>query len=673
MLQWMHNKFILVLKIAMTTIVFSLAIFSSPRLAKAQSIADPNSNLQTGVQVIQEPLGLPATDIRLIIAKIIRVALSLLGIIALLLILYAGFLWMTAGGNDEQIASAKKVMFNTVIGLAIILSAYAIVSFVIYRLTEATTGNGPTTGPSLEAPLVQNFQGSGALGQIIKDHYPARDQADVPRNTRIVVSFRRPVKMDSIVEDTTGDGIFGNCKTTVSNWYADCDRLKNVNDSLINIKQASSSASIAGAVVLGSVSTENNVSGVYTIMIKPITDTANPSGGYLGSPNEPVAYIVHLGPQILIDDAANNNPSVFTATVLGNNYYEWRFGTSVALDISPPTVESVFPGPNTSEDKNTVVQINFSEPMDPIGITGKFNAESEDYYLDGRNIFLKSDNSTIPLGNFSLTNGYRTLEFVPGQECGVNSCGNKIFCLPVCDKASANCSRDNYELLLRAAKTIAPNSFEAQPFSGIVDLAGNALDGNRNNIPNNAPGTDPVFPNQKQPDNYFWNFAIVNEIDVSAPYITHIVPGIDAQNISRNQELSLTFNKRMRADSMYNIALEEKPIQSVPIWRVPFSTFSSDNSTYTRLSHGPFLDAARHYYFTFVSSTVEDLHFNCFYPGRGPRAAVYPNTIVSAPCEDANPQNCCQVITEQNSSFCCNGAVGASASACFDYLRQTSL
>lgn len=674
MLQWSQEKFIRITKIAMLTIVFSLAIFSFPNKVAAQTATGSASSLQTGIEVIEQPLGLPATDIRLVVARIIRVALGLLGIVALVLILYAGFLWMTAGGNEEQIATAKKFMLNTVIGLAVILSAYAIVSFVISKLVDATGGeNLGNAGGALDAPIFENFEGSGALGQIIKDHYPAREQANVPRNARIVVTFRQPIKMDSIVDDTTGDGVFGNCRTTVENWFNDCDRLKNLSDNLINIKPVGSGQSLVGAVVLGAESTENNITGVYTIVIKPITDAASPAGGYLGSATEPVSYRVRLGPGMLLDDAANNNPSVFRSSILGNNYYEWGFTNSTALDITPPTVESVFPDRNSAQDKNSIIQINFSEPVDPIGLTGQFNVQSNYYYIDGQNIFLRSDNSTIPQGSFNLVNGYRTLEFTPSLVCGQNACGNPLYCLPVCDKTGASCTEDDYEVLLRAARTINPNSFEAQPFSGVVDLAGNALDGNRNGIANNVTTTLPVFPGQKQPDNYFWNFSIADQIDDSAPYIQNITPGIDAENIVRDQELSMTFSERMRADSMYNIGIEEQPTHQVPIWRVPSVKFNADGTTYTRLGHGPFLDANRQYYFTVVSSTVEDVHFNCFYPGKGPRYTVFPDTTVSPDCSESNPQNCCQVVTAQNSSFCCNGSAGAGIPACLNYLRQNSL
>lgn len=675
MLQWMQIKFISIFKAATLTTLFLLAVFCflAPRAAQAQSVADPGSELRTGVQIIEQPLGLPATDIRLVVARIIRAALGIIGIVVLVLMLYGGFLWMTAGGNEEQISTAKKVLLNTVIGLAIILSAYAIVSFVISQLVGATTGTGSAPDAGFGAPVSQNFSGSGALGQIVKDHYPARDQTNVPRNVRIVVTFRRPLKVDSFVDDTTGDGVFGNCRTTVENWYNDCDRLKSVDDNFINIKRADSGEKIFGAVVLASATTEDGIAGVYSIVVKPIINSGIPDGGYLGSPTEAVSYSVRLGAGMLLDDPANDNPSAFGSQILGNNYYEWQFGNGTALDTAPPRVIDVFPARGAAEASNSVLQINFSEPIDPVGIQGNFNTNPDHYYLDGQNIFLKSGNSTAPLGSFSLTNGYRTLEFTPARECGRNACGGKIYCLPVCDKPGATCTEDSYEVLVRAARVLDSSSFAAQPFSGVSDLAGNALDGNRNNIPNTATTTLPIFPTQKQPDNYFWDFKITNRVDATAPYIHAIVPGRDAQNISRYQELSMIFSKRMRAESIYGISIEEHPVQAIPIWRVPFTSFNADGTTYTRINHGPFLDGVRQYYFPVVSSTVEDVHFNCFYPGKGPDEMVNLGGITSPECNEANPQNCCQVITAQNRALCCNGSINTSIPACLDYLRANSL
>ncbi len=73
-----------------------------------------------------------------IIAQVINIALGFLGIIAVIIILYAGFRWMTAAGKEDQVGEAKKMIVQAVIGLAIIFLAWAISSFVINQLMEAT-------------------------------------------------------------------------------------------------------------------------------------------------------------------------------------------------------------------------------------------------------------------------------------------------------------------------------------------------------------------------------------------------------------------------------------------------------------------------------------------------------------------------------------------------------
>lgn len=66
-----------------------------------------------------------------VIAIIIETALSLLGVVFIILIIYGGISWMTAGGNDQQIEKAKKIISRSIIGLAIVLLAYVISVFII--------------------------------------------------------------------------------------------------------------------------------------------------------------------------------------------------------------------------------------------------------------------------------------------------------------------------------------------------------------------------------------------------------------------------------------------------------------------------------------------------------------------------------------------------------------
>lgn len=72
-----------------------------------------------------------------VIADVINIALGFLGIVAVVIIIYAGFKWMTAAGNEEQVGSARKMIVEAVIGLVIVLLSWGIASFAIDSLGAA--------------------------------------------------------------------------------------------------------------------------------------------------------------------------------------------------------------------------------------------------------------------------------------------------------------------------------------------------------------------------------------------------------------------------------------------------------------------------------------------------------------------------------------------------------
>lgn len=82
--------------------------------------------------------GLGSRDLKNTITSVLNVLLGFLGIIAVLVILLGGFKWMTAMGAEEKIGEAKKLISAGVIGLVVILAAYAIALYVIRTISEAT-------------------------------------------------------------------------------------------------------------------------------------------------------------------------------------------------------------------------------------------------------------------------------------------------------------------------------------------------------------------------------------------------------------------------------------------------------------------------------------------------------------------------------------------------------
>ena len=97
--------------------------------------AQINTNLAYGTQT-----GLGTRDIRSVIMTIINVILGFLSIIAIIIVLMGGFKWMTAGGNEDKISEAKKLIVAGVVGLAVIFSSYAIALFVVRSLVNVSTG-----------------------------------------------------------------------------------------------------------------------------------------------------------------------------------------------------------------------------------------------------------------------------------------------------------------------------------------------------------------------------------------------------------------------------------------------------------------------------------------------------------------------------------------------------
>ncbi len=83
--------------------------------------------------------GMGTADLEDTVIQIVQWVLGFLGLVAVIMILIGGFQWMTAGGNEEKVASAKKIISAAVIGLIIVLLAWAIVIFVISQTSDVTT------------------------------------------------------------------------------------------------------------------------------------------------------------------------------------------------------------------------------------------------------------------------------------------------------------------------------------------------------------------------------------------------------------------------------------------------------------------------------------------------------------------------------------------------------
>lgn len=112
------------------SLFFCLSLPVSAQLINGEAL----SGLEKNTQEVQMSSGLGQTSIGSIIATIIQAALGLLAAIFIVLMVVAGFQWMTAGGNEAQVKKAQDTIKTAVIGLIIVLAAYAITYFIFKYL-----------------------------------------------------------------------------------------------------------------------------------------------------------------------------------------------------------------------------------------------------------------------------------------------------------------------------------------------------------------------------------------------------------------------------------------------------------------------------------------------------------------------------------------------------------
>ncbi|OIO46748.1 MAG: hypothetical protein AUJ28_01965 [Parcubacteria group bacterium CG1_02_37_51] len=108
-------------------------------------VTDPSSTASTFASDSgYAPTEGDATRLPVIIGNVIQLILGFLGVFFMVLIIWSGFQWMSAGGNTDTVGKAKNRITNAVIGLAIVLIAYGITWFITQALIENIIINTPT-------------------------------------------------------------------------------------------------------------------------------------------------------------------------------------------------------------------------------------------------------------------------------------------------------------------------------------------------------------------------------------------------------------------------------------------------------------------------------------------------------------------------------------------------
>ena len=93
--------------------------------------ADASDEVQAGFEAAG---GTGSESLTSIVGTVINTMLFIVGILSVIMIIYAGIRFITAGGNAQQVATAKKILIYSVVGLVVAICSYTIVNFVIGKL-----------------------------------------------------------------------------------------------------------------------------------------------------------------------------------------------------------------------------------------------------------------------------------------------------------------------------------------------------------------------------------------------------------------------------------------------------------------------------------------------------------------------------------------------------------
>jgi len=545
-------------------------------------------------------------DLITVIGRVINILLGFVGIILLVLILYAGFLWMTAGGDATKIEKAKAYIRNAIIGLLIIACAWAIVRFVLGFFTGNGMGGGPGGGGS---PGGGFTIGAGALGcGVLEMHFPERNAIGVPRNTAIIITFKKPIKISSIIQDYNDAG--------TPSVLTDDTVTEGINDSVVQIYQTSAGANQRLK--------SNEVRVRFTadrksFVFRPVQP--------LGSATQNVGYTVHLASG-LTGVLLENGTAAFGGGSCGQAY-SWTFETNTTIDTTPPRVISVFPHQGTQVDRNAVINIQFSEAIDPTSATG-FAANG----FTNIETHAGGVNTQALDGEYRISNQYRSIEFIPSLACGMNTCGAQIFCLP-----DGGPQIDAVAHAATISGTGPQAQFLAAGYDGVVDTAGNSLDGNNDSITQGRGA-----------DDYPWTFGLSSNINLQPPIVEATIPSVSGENADPFAPIHIRFDSLLQPstfNSDYAVINPHEPAEYADTfwWSTRVSDLTSSNQPIAQPTDIPAkTDAVMNHrifatstlYDPFLYSGIQNVYQNCFNPASSQSCTGSPNC-----CSDKTSQQDC--------------------------------
>lgn len=688
LLNGAKKRSIVVLLFVVVAMLFFFGLKSVPAFAQAPQ------NPEFGFEYAKDVSILGTQDIRITIFKLINVFLGIVGIVFLGFIIYGGYIFMMSRGDANEIERGKRILRNAIIGLIIIFSALALVQFILQQLGVATGIFSSRTQPSDNNAVLVGGLGNGP----IEAHYPARDQEDVPRNTMIVITWKETMNPEFFFANFTdaddNDAISAGDKVTT--YKLDTQIISENSyewDETDARFEDETGAGIPGDEYIG---LRNDMIGIFPrdkgvsyalgseqVRVSMTSDrktfTFWPVDP-IGSPSENMWYQVDVSDDI----QKEGGDRAFFSGASGVGYF-WNFETSTIIDTTPPKIKNIYPRakqPLVTEPANVVISIEFDEAINPLTASGIIEivggAAKGEYQEIVPNSFqnievsYEDPNTEIVYylaGEFTLANQYKTIEFLPITSCGINACGETVYCLERDLDDNLEYTVNVYAAFLN--KNL-PQEDDGDYYAytdasgnavGITDMAANSFDGNRDGLSQGSLETsqrpkistdqvassdpDPWYgytamyymndPVENTGDDAYWSFMINYDLILDSPEILDVQPNPEEQGVNRETSIAAMWNRVMYSETInsQNVLLPLPPGSSWDgnYWlSSPMEEFLDPDDGLTkdrtrlRIHHGRFPDPTKEpsYEATVfspeITSGVKDIYQNCFSACRGPQS-----------------------------------------------------
>jgi len=300
-------------------------------------------------------IGLATQDIRTTIVNILRVAYGILGVVTLILIVYAGFIWMTSQGKPEVINRAKKIIINAVIGLLIIILAAAITEFIFRQIKKAQYG-----GSGFSCQQSQCISGCTAC--------------NATGDGTVFNGSCQPCGLGSNTFDLNEVQTAHNGTDPKQDVYT-CSRIQPRFNNRI------AAATVNGNVEVVERTTANAVPGTWQISSKTLKFT--PDNNFAIS----TGYEVRFKSPGLQDQSGDNLAGCVgtVCETLAPPHYAWEFDTGTETDTTAPSIVSAYPVlstqpgyPTRTVPRAATIDVDFSESIDFFTVEDPLNPGQPD-------------------------------------------------------------------------------------------------------------------------------------------------------------------------------------------------------------------------------------------------------------------------------------------------------